>query len=115
MARPELDSFPVVRSGHEFEVWLDANGSTSTEYWFAIHKKSSPEYSVSLDTLIEVALCYGWVDVQGIRVDDQLRGLRFTPRRPKSNWSEINRQRARDLIACGRMRPEGMARLPDDL
>ena len=115
MANPELKSIPVVASADEFQTWLEQHGDNATEYWFAIHKKTSPHYSVSLDELVEIALCYGWVDVKGIRVDDELRGLRFTPRRPKSNWSEINRDRAKKLVAEGRMRPEGLARLPEDL
>jgi uncharacterized protein YdeI (YjbR/CyaY-like superfamily) len=115
MSNPAPDDLPIIASADGLAAWLEANGDTATEYWFAIHKKTSPKNSVSLDELIEVALCFGWVDVKGIRVDDELRGLRFTPRRPKSTWSEINRERARKLIAEGRMRPQGFARLPDDL
>jgi uncharacterized protein YdeI (YjbR/CyaY-like superfamily) len=115
MANPEPERLPVVVSAGEFQTWLEQFGDSAPEFWFAIHKKTSPLYSVSLDELVEVALCFGWVDVKGIRVDDELRGLRFTPRRPKSNWSEINRERARRLIAEGRMRPQGFARLPEDL
>ena len=115
MALPELDRIPVIASATELEAWLAQHGDSSSEYWFAIHKKTSPHYSISLEELIDVALCYGWVDVKGIRVDDELRGLRFSPRRPKSNWSEINRNRAKRLIAEGRMRPQGYARLPQDL
>lgn len=115
MTNPEPSSIPVIGSAAELESWLERNGATESEYWVAIHKKTSPSYSVSLEELIDVALCYGWVDVKGIRVDDGLRALRFTPRRPKSNWSEINRERARRLIAEGRMRPSGKAQLPADL
>lgn len=107
--------FQIVRSPQDLENWLEENGATAGEYWFATYKKTSSNFSVSLDELIEVALCFGWVDVKGIRVDDELRGLRFTPRRPKSNWSAINRERARRLVAEGRMRPAGAARLPEDL
>lgn len=106
---------PVIASAVDLENWLERNGATESEFWFAIHKKTSPRYSVSLDELVETALCFGWVDVKGIRVDDELRGLRFTPRRPKSNWSETNRDRAKVLIAEGRMRPSGFACLPEDL
>jgi uncharacterized protein YdeI (YjbR/CyaY-like superfamily) len=112
---PEPDSIPVIASAAELEAWLEEHGATETEFWFAIHKKTSPSYSVSLEELIDVALCFGWVDVKGIRVDEDLRGLRFTPRRPKSNWSAINRERARRLIAEGRMRPAGIAQFPGDL
>ncbi|MCR8526561.1 hypothetical protein WB334_26425, partial [Escherichia coli] len=112
---PERSTLPVLMSAADLKAWLEENGDSATEYWFAIHKKTSPDYSVSLDDLVDVALCFGWVDVKGIRVDDNLRGLRFTPRRAQSNWSDINRERARKLIAAGRMRPAGAARLPEDL
>jgi uncharacterized protein YdeI (YjbR/CyaY-like superfamily) len=115
MPDPDPTTLPLIVSPAEFEAWLQANGETSTEYWVRFHKKSSPYYSVDLRGLIDVALCYGWIDVKGRRVDEYETAIRFTPRRPKSNWSEINRVAARRLIADGRMQPPGFARLPDDL
>lgn len=115
MSMPDFATLPVLSTPADLQTWLEANGATASEFWVAIHKKTSPDYSVSLDELIDVALCYGWVDVKGIRVDEDLRGMRFTPRRPNSNWSAINRERAKRLIAEGRMRPPGSAQLPSDI
>jgi uncharacterized protein YdeI (YjbR/CyaY-like superfamily) len=98
-----------------FEDWLDANGVTATAVWVAIFKKSSKKQAVTYEQLLEVGLCFGWIDVKERRLDDERYAIRFVPRRPKSTWSEINRALARRLIAEGRMRPAGMARLPDDL
>jgi uncharacterized protein YdeI (YjbR/CyaY-like superfamily) len=83
--------------------------------WVSFYKKTSPQYTVNLPELIDVALCFGWIDVKGRRVDDELTAIRFTPRRMKSNWSATNRARAQQLIADGRMRPAGLAKLPTDL
>jgi uncharacterized protein YdeI (YjbR/CyaY-like superfamily) len=57
---------------------------------------------------LEVALCYGWIDSQADRFDDQYWLLRFTPRRPKSQWSKGNRGKVRKLIEEGRMKPAGL-------
>lgn len=115
MPNPPLESIPVITSADELDAWFTEHGATESECWVAFHKKTSPSYSVSLEELIDVGFCHGWVDNKGIRVDDDLRALRFTPRRPKSNWSERNRNRVRQLIVDGRMQPAGLARLPDDL
>lgn len=115
MPDPELTTLPLLTSTTEFEDWLAANGETASEYWVRFYKKSSPHFTVELPALIEVALCYGWIDVKGRRVDDDLRAIRFTPRRPKSNWSDINRAAAKRLIAGGRMQASGFAKLPPDL
>ena len=115
MPDPDVSSVPLVTSPADLESWLEANGETATECWVRFYKKSSPNYSVDLPALIDVALCFGWIDVKGRRVDDELTAIRFTPRRPRSNWSDVNRARARQLIADGRMRAAGAARLPADL
>ncbi|MCA9859662.1 MAG: hypothetical protein KC438_08065 [Thermomicrobiales bacterium] len=114
MPDPDLTTLPVLTSPDELEAWLETNGATATEHWVRFHKKTSPQYRVDLPQLVEVALMFGWIDVKGRRVDDQTRAIRFTPRRPKSNWSEINRAVAKRLIAAGKMRPSGFASLPAD-
>lgn len=91
------------------------NGTTTTEVVVAIYKKSSGKQTVTLNDLQESALCYGWVDNLGQRIDEELWALRFTPRRRGSNWSPTNRDMARRMLAAGRVKPAGMALLPDDL
>jgi uncharacterized protein YdeI (YjbR/CyaY-like superfamily) len=115
MPDPDLTTLPILTSPDEFESWLEAHGATAGEHWIRFHKKTSPQYSVDLPQLVEVALMFGWIDVKGRRVDDETRAIRFTPRRPKGNWSAINRAAAKRLIAEGKMRPSGFAMLPADL
>jgi uncharacterized protein YdeI (YjbR/CyaY-like superfamily) len=99
----------------DFEHWLEANGDREPEVVVAIYKKSSGRQTVTLTELQEVALCFGWVDNLGQRIDDDLWALRFTPRRANANWSALNRDMARRLLAAGRIRKAGLARLPPDL
>ena len=104
-----------IDDSESFDSWLAANGASEREVVVAIFKKSSGKQTVTFDELLDVALCHGWIDVQGQRIDDELWAIRFTPRRPGSNWSERNRARVRKLIDAGRMTPAGMAVLPPDL
>jgi uncharacterized protein YdeI (YjbR/CyaY-like superfamily) len=71
-------------------------------------KKGSPEPTVTQAEAIEEAVCFGWIDGQIRGHDENFYLQRFTPRRPRSKWSAINRERARRLIAEGRMKPAGL-------
>jgi uncharacterized protein YdeI (YjbR/CyaY-like superfamily) len=93
----------------DFEAWLEAYGDEADEVWIRVAKKGSSVRSLSVDEAVEVALCFGWIDSLGRRLDDEWFLLRLTPRRPRSNWSARNRERAEALIAAGRMRPAGLA------
>jgi uncharacterized protein YdeI (YjbR/CyaY-like superfamily) len=99
----------------QFEDWLLANGGTARDVVVAICKKASGKQTVTLTDLQEVALCHGWVDNLGQRIDDERWALRFTPRRPDSNWSALNRDMARRLLADGRVLETGRRLLPPDL
>jgi uncharacterized protein YdeI (YjbR/CyaY-like superfamily) len=99
----------------QFDDWLAANGATAKDVIVAIYKKSSGKQTVTLTDLQEVALCHGWVDNLGQRIDDELWALRFTPRKPTSNWSALNRDMARRLLAEGRVLETGRRLLPPDL
>ena len=99
----------------EFDDWLLANGGTARDVVVAIYKKASGKQTVTLADLQEVALCHGWVDNLGQRIDDERWALRFTPRRPDSNWSALNREMANRLLADGRVLETGRRLLPPDL
>jgi len=99
----------------DFDAWLARHGSEEREVLVAIDKKASGKQTVTLPALQEVALCYGWVDTQTQRIDDQRYAIRFVPRQPGSNWSPTNRELARRLLREGRIQPAGLATLPDDL
>lgn len=95
------------RSEAAFQKWLSANHARETELWLKIHKKDSGLPSVTYAQALDVALCWGWID--GIRksFDAQSFLQRFTPRKAKSIWSQVNRENIARLSAAGRMTPHG--------
>jgi uncharacterized protein YdeI (YjbR/CyaY-like superfamily) len=99
----------VFERREDFEAWLEAHGNDADEVWIRLAKKGSSGRSLTVDEAVEVALCFGWIDSLGRRLDDEWFLLRLTPRRPRSNWSARNRQRVEALTAAGRMRPAGIA------
>jgi uncharacterized protein YdeI (YjbR/CyaY-like superfamily) len=92
-----------------WERWLARNHARSPGLWLKIAKKGTDTTTVEIADAIEVALCYGWIDGLRHRHDDVYFRQRFTPRTPRSRWSQINRDRAEALIAAGRMQPAGLA------
>jgi uncharacterized protein YdeI (YjbR/CyaY-like superfamily) len=101
---------PVVffASPAQMEAWLEEHGESSDGIWLKFAKKGSGIPSVVYADAVEVALCHGWIDGQARRLDEQHYLQRFTPRRPRSKWSRINREKAERLIAESRMRPAGL-------
>ena len=99
----------------DFDKWLAEHGQSDKVVIVSIYKKSSGKQTVTLNDLQEVALCHGWVDTLGQRVDEERWALKFVPRKPKSNWSATNRDMARRLLAEGRVLETGKALLPNDL
>jgi uncharacterized protein YdeI (YjbR/CyaY-like superfamily) len=105
------DELPIklFASRTELEVWLDEHHAQSEGIWLKIAKKGSGIASVSYPEALELALCFGWIDSQKRGFDEKYFLQRFTPRRPRGKWSRINREKAEGLIACGAMRPAGLA------
>lgn len=91
----------------ELESWLSAQPSDSVGAWVRFRKKGSGVASVSKAHAIDSALCYGWIDGQLDKYDAESWLVRFTPRRPRSKWSDVNRRRALELISEGRMQASG--------
>ncbi len=91
--------------------WLSVNHARAAGVWLKIAKQGSPQATVTQAEAIEEAICFGWIDGQLARHDEHFFRQRFTPRRPRSKWSAVNRERARRLIAEGRMKPTGLAEL----
>lgn len=96
------------RTEAAFERWLSAQHDRAPEIWLRIYKKGSGIPTITTAQAIDVALCWGWID--GIRkaYDAESFLQRFTPRRPKSLWSQINRDNVARLVKAGRMTPHGM-------
>lgn len=92
----------------DLEAWIDEHGEESDGIWLKFAKKDSGIESVVYTEAVEIALSHGWIDGQAKRLDDRHYLQRFTPRRPRSKWSRINREKAERLIAEGRMRAGGL-------
>ena len=95
--------------GPQLESWLDENAEAADELWVEIYKKHTGVKSISWAEIVEVVLCFGWIDSQSRRIDDDRYRQRLTPRRKRSRWSKINCEKAEALIAAGRMRSAGLA------
>jgi uncharacterized protein YdeI (YjbR/CyaY-like superfamily) len=98
-------------SAKAWERWLAAHHATAPGLWLMIAKKGTGVSTVEIVDAIEVALCYGWIDGLRHAHDETYFRQRFTPRKPRSKWSQINRDRVEALIAAGRMRPAGQVQV----
>ena len=104
------DGLPTLffASPAEWEEWLEKNHALSEGIWIKIAKKDADIESVRYPEVLESALCFGWIDARREALDRNHFLQRFTSRRPRSKWSQINRDTAERLIAHGRMRPAGL-------
>jgi uncharacterized protein YdeI (YjbR/CyaY-like superfamily) len=90
----------------ELSAWFEANPS-APELWVGLWKKGFERPGVSYPDAVDEALCNGWIDSVVRRVDEASYMVRFTSRRPKSNWTAANLRRVEELRAAGRLRPGG--------
>jgi uncharacterized protein YdeI (YjbR/CyaY-like superfamily) len=107
------DDLPVIAfaTPELWERWLAEQHAQSAGVWLKIAKKASGIASVHYAQALDVALCYGWIDGQKGRFDDEYFLQRFTPRKARSKWSQVNRAKAEALIASGAMHPAGRAQV----
>lgn len=91
-----------------FEKWLSVNHNRASELWLKIHKKDSGLRTVTYAEALDVALCWGWIDGLRKAYDATSFLQRFTPRKPKSVWSQVNRGHVARLIDEGRMTSHGL-------
>lgn len=97
------------RTPADFRAWLQKHHGDEDHLWVGYYKKATAKPSVTWEQTVEEALCFGWID--GVRKsrDDESYVVRFTPRSPKSVWSQRNIDLVKRLTAEGRMKPEGLA------
>ncbi len=91
-----------------WEQWLSAHHDSAPGVWLKLAKKDAPTPTVTQKQALEEAICFGWIDGQVGRHDQHFYVQRFTPRRPRSKWSRVNRERAERLIAEAKMKPAGL-------
>ena len=107
------DALPLITfaDAAAFEQWLEEHGEVSPGTWLRFAEQGAPEPTVTKSDAIDCALAFGWVDGQLGRVDAHFFKIRFTPRRSRSIWSQITRERVERLEQAGRMRPAGRAQV----
>jgi uncharacterized protein YdeI (YjbR/CyaY-like superfamily) len=110
----EIGETLYLTSRAEFRKWLARNHGSRKEIWLVQYKKATGKPSINYADAVEEAICFGWIDGFEKGIDTERYATRFTPRRPKSNWTETNRQRARKMITDGRMTEAGLESLPTD-
>jgi uncharacterized protein YdeI (YjbR/CyaY-like superfamily) len=105
--RADLPVMPFA-SRDAWAAWLEEQHASSDGLWLKFAKKGSGVETVTYAEAVETALCYGWIDGQVRKFDEDYYLQRFTPRRARSRWSKINRQKATELIERGEMKPAGL-------
>ena len=103
-----------VTNREDLRQWLEKNHRLKKEIWLIQYKKATKKPSIDYVEAVEEAICFGWIDGLEKSIDAERYALRFSPRRPKSNWTETNKERARKMIAEGKMTISGLAALPKD-
>ncbi len=104
MSEPKL----YLTDRKQWRAWLAKNHSKKKEIWLIYYKKSTGKKNIPYNDAVEEALCYGWIDGQVKRIDDEKHMQRFSPRRRGSHWAESNIKRVKKLISEEKMTPAGM-------
>jgi len=95
----------------DWETWLKINHDQVSELWLIFYKKETGIPSISYESSVETALCYGWIDSIIKKLDDKRFARKFTPRKFQSKWSESNKRRVKKLIGESRMTKSGMKKI----
>jgi len=92
----------------EFRAWLEKHHDTVPELLVGFYKRGTGRPSITWPESVDEALCFGWIDGVRRTIDDESYSIRFTPRRPRSNWSAVNLKRVAELTTLDRMHPAGL-------
>jgi len=111
----EIGETIYVTTRDDFRKWLIENHKSKKEIWLIRYKKNTKKPSIGYVNAVEEAICFGWIDSMEKGMDKERYATRFSPRKPKSNWTNTNKDRARKMIVEGRMSPAGKANLPPDV
>ena len=108
MAKPELEEL-IVADAEALRAWLAEHHATSEGIWLALTKKGGAVTTLTWQQAVDEALCFGWIDGQARKGDQEISWIRFTPRRPRSAWSQRNVEHVARLEEQGWMLPPGRA------
>lgn len=106
--RPARGAVRIFESAEQLRSWFQENHEARAELWIGFYKKGVPKRAMTYPDAVEEALCFGWIDGITYRIDDEVRAIRFTPRRKTSSWSAVNLAKVADLLKAGRMHPAGI-------
>ncbi len=106
---PDPSDVMVFDDASAFRDWLTEHHADTDELWVGYYKKHVPKTSMTYREAVEQALCFGWIDGIGRRIDDEVTANRYTPRRRTSSWSAPNIAKVAELTEAGRMHPAGLA------
>jgi uncharacterized protein YdeI (YjbR/CyaY-like superfamily) len=109
----ETDNALHFSNSMEWHQWLERNHDKEKEVWLIHYKKNSGKHTVSYLDALEEALCFGWIDGKLKGIDEDKFALRYSPRKDKSIWSKVNKEKAEKLIALGRMRAAGLKKIEE--
>jgi uncharacterized protein YdeI (YjbR/CyaY-like superfamily) len=104
---PDLPTLAFATT-HAWEAWLEEHHATAKGLWLKLAKAGAGVPSITYAEALDGALCFGWIDGQKGALDDRFWLQRFTPRKPRSKWSQINCAKVDQLVTQGRMRPTGL-------
>jgi uncharacterized protein YdeI (YjbR/CyaY-like superfamily) len=108
-----MDNAITFKDREEWRNWLRQNFDKTSHVWLTLYKKGSGKKEITLEESVEEAMCFGWIDSKLKRYDDNRFILRFSPRKPNSVWSRINKERAERLTKSGRMTKAGLATIEE--
>ena len=111
----EIGETLYVTTREQFRQWLMKNHQKKKEIWLINYKKATRKPSIPYVEAVEEAICFGWIDSTEKSMDAERYATRLSPRKPKSNWTETNKERARRMIVEGKMTEAGRATLPEDV
>jgi uncharacterized protein YdeI (YjbR/CyaY-like superfamily) len=106
---PENSTHPKNRA--EWRKWLEKNHTRKDGVWLVSYKKAAGKPRVEYDEAVEEALCFGWIDSKGGKVDDERTMLWMSPRKAGSGWSKPNKERIERMVAEGKMTPAGLEKI----
>ncbi|MGC4046333.1 MAG: YdeI/OmpD-associated family protein [Armatimonas sp.] len=109
---PELPENSVfIETRAQWRTWLETHHTRTEGVWLVYNKKASGKSTVPYAEQVEEALCFGWVDSKGNRLDEERTMLYFAPRKAGSGWARPNKERIERLMAQGLMAPAGLAKI----
>jgi uncharacterized protein YdeI (YjbR/CyaY-like superfamily) len=108
-----LNNILYFKNRNEWRTWLETNHKNSKEVWLIHYKKCSSKKSINHVDAVEEALCFGWIDSKLKKIDKDRFILKYTPRKSKSIWSKINKEKAEEMIALGKMTKSGLDKIEE--